>query len=780
MRHAVCGFFFTFVVIFSFSYYFMDNALLIYRRLKTAADTVLQGDDYLRVRTILRRARKNGHLGAEAPFFLDPVTFDLQTALICTQEIALSRPFLLCILLQHTLYEDTYSVEQARQDFGTDVGTILGGLAKVGNLVAETRHGVDLIENRGDDEVKNFTSLLLSFASDMRVVFILIANCVNQMRQIKDLGTLEDRRYVATQASRIYAPLAHKLGLYLIKSELEDLSLKYLNTDAYYMIRAKLSETKKKRDQYIEHFIQPIKARLEKEGLRFHIKGRTKSIHSIWQKMQKQRCEFEHIYDLFAIRIILDSQYENEKKDCWQVFSIVTDMYRPNPRRLRDWLSVPKPNGYESLHITVMGPEGKWVEIQIRTERMDDIAEHGFAAHWRYKGVKDSGARAEQWLADIRTALEQGDKAEPDAAKQNPFKVDLYSDDVFVFTPKGDLFKLPAGATVLDFAYRIHTNVGDHCTGARVSGRNMPIRTVLHNGDVVEVLTQTNQQPKADWLNIAVTTRAKAKIRSSINLQEQRSHQLARETLERRFHNRHVQPEESLLMRLLRRIGYRHINDFYSDIANEKVSPNDFVDQYLQFRAKENGETTEAVVQHSASEYKSPATTNTPQQSATVSGEQSATRHEDGGESPLIIGKGDIPGLDYTPAKCCNPVYGDSVFAFVTAARGITLHRADCPNAHRLRQQMSYRILPAQWAGNSTQRLPVTLRVVGHDNIGIVNNMTSIIAKQQNTLLRSIDISSSEDGLFSGTLVVQVPDDKTLRALIRKMQNIKGVKSVTR
>jgi len=757
----------------------MDTILSTYRQLRPLIYSVIQKEDYHRLRVALHLAGQNGQLKAAPPFFLNPIEFDLQTALICTQEIALSRSFVICILLQHTLSTNAYSIEQACADFGNDVATILGGLEKVKSLIESHRQGEDFITHRDDNEVKNFTSLLLSFAADMRVVFILIANCVNQMRLIRNLGTTEDRCYVATQASRIYAPLAHKLGLYLIKSELEDLSLKYLNHEVYYMIKNKLSETKKSRDQFIEHFIQPIRQRLEQEGLKFHIKGRTKSIHSIWQKMKKQQCEFEHIYDLFAIRIILDSSFENEKKDCWQVFSIVTDMYRPNPRRLRDWLSVPKPNGYESLHITVMGPEGKWVEIQIRTERMDDIAEHGFAAHWRYKGVKDSGARTEQWLADIRSALEQGDSTEKDASHQNPFKVDLYSEDVFVFTPKGDLFKLPAGATVLDFAYRIHTNVGDHCTGARVGGRNVPIRTTLNNGDVVEVLTQANQQPKPDWLNIAVTTRAKAKIRSSISLQEQRSHQLARETLERRFHNRHVQPEESLLMRLLRRIGYRHINDFYADIANEKVSTNDFVDQYIQFRARENGEAVNETLQHSAAEYKAITPAGVAQLGIT-NGEKNDVRTEDVSATPLIIGKGDIPGLDYSPARCCNPVFGDEVFAFVTASRGITLHRADCPNANRLRQQMGYRILPAQWAGGSSQRLPVTLHVVGHDDIGIVNNMTSIIAKQPNTNLRSIDIASSEDGLFSGTLLVQVLDDKTLRTLIRKLQNVKGVKSVSR
>jgi GTP pyrophosphokinase len=381
------------------------------------------------------------------------------------------------------------SIEQIEKDFGNEVAQIIRGLIKIN----------DLYSKNPSIETENFRDLLLSFAEDMRVIFIIIANRVNLMRQIKDKGTDKERKKVALEASRLYAPLAHKLGLYLLKSELEDLSLKYLEHDVYYMIKDKLNATKKTRDEYIHNFITPIKQKLSEAGLKFHVKGRTKSIHSIWQKMKKQKCQFEGIYDLFAIRIILDSPAEKEKQDCWQVFSIVTDMYRPNPKRLRDWLSVPKSNGYESLHTTVMGPDGKWVEIQIRTERMDEIAEKGLAAHWRYKGVKSSNERLEEWLKDIRQALET--QSSSDEQLVNQFKVDLYSDEVFVFTPKGDLFKLPKGSTVLDFAFQIHTNVGSHCSGGKVNGKNVPMRTKLQSGDQVEILTNQSQLPKRDWLN---------------------------------------------------------------------------------------------------------------------------------------------------------------------------------------------------------------------------------------------------------------------------------------
>ena len=491
------------------------------------------------------------------------------------------------------------------------------------------------------------------------------------------------------------------------------------------------------------------------------MKGRTKSIHSIWEKMKKQRCNFEGIYDLFAIRVILDSEPNKEKQDCWQVFSIITDMYRPNPKRMRDWLSVPKSNGYESLHITVMGPEGKWVEVQIRTERMDEIAERGLAAHWRYKGVKDSGARLEEWLKDIRAALEAPTGNDEQLVDQ--FKVDLYSDEVFVFTPKGDLFKLPKGATVLDFAYRIHTNVGSHCSGGRINGRNVPMRTRLQSGDQVEILTHPNQTPKRDWLNMAVTSKARAKIRQQLSEMEMKSVAIAKETLERRFRNRKVEYEESTMMRLLKRLGYKHVNDFYHAIGEGVLDVNEFIDKYIEAQKRDNGELQDTGPAHSAGEYV-----------------QMFNEQEDLHNKDVLVIDNNIKGVEYSMARCCNPVYGDKVFGFVTAGRGIKVHRADCPNARRLREQMPYRVIQARWAGKGSSLYPVTLRVVGNDDIGIVNNITSIIAKEQNVMLRSIDIKSSEDGLFAGTLTIQIDDLNKLKLLVKKIQGVKGVKNVSR
>ena len=672
------------------------------------------------------------------------------TAVIAATEINVGRAAIISILLHGCVASGSVSIEEVEKEFGGEIAKIIHGLIRVNQLYARNT----------SIETDNFRSLLLSFAEDMRVVFIIIADRVNLMRQIKDRGTDEERRKVALEASQLYAPLAHKLGLYTIKSELEDLSLKYLEHDAYYMIKDKLNETKRARDAYIARFIQPIQEKLEQEGLKFHIKGRTKSIHSIWQKMKKQKCGFENVYDLFAIRIILDSPLDKEKQQCWQVYSIVSDMYKPNPKRLRDWLSVPKSNGYESLHTTVMGPEGRWVEIQIRTERMDDIAEHGLAAHWRYKGVKGGGTRLEEWLADIRSSLEGG--ATSDEQLVDQFKVDLYSDEVFVFTPKGDLFKLPKGATVLDFAFQIHTGVGSRCTGGKVNGKNVPMRTRLQSGDQVEILTSPHQSPKRDWLKMVITSKAKTKIRQSLHEEETRAASFAKETLSRKLRNKKIEYDEASINRLIVKMGYKYINEFYKAIQEEVIDVNDFIERYAESIGK-------------GSESQSDETT-------TVSAENFVQQPSDQEEreikDELIIDQ-NVKGVEYSLAKCCSPIYGDPIFGFVTLNRGIKIHRLDCPNAAHLRNNKGYRIIRAKWAGKGNSQYAITLHVVGKDDIGIVNNITSIINKEKNVLLRSISINS-KDGLFQGTLTVQIDEIKQLEALIKKLSTVKGVKKVSR
>jgi len=719
----------------------------LYRRLLQLSGDTLQKDDCHKLKTHLMKAVAEGNLPRNA-FGMNPIIKDMQTAVIVAEEIGMKRASILGIMLHESVKGGLCTLESVRQKYGEDVAGIIRGLVKINELYAKS----PTIES------ENFRNLLLSFAEDMRVILIMIADRVNLMRQIKDTQNLEARTEVANEAAYLYAPLAHKLGLYKLKSELEDLSLKYTDRSIYYHIKDKLNETKASRDAYIAKFIEPIQRKLEEAGLKFHMKGRTKSIHSIYQKMKKQKCPFEGVYDLFAIRIILDSPLDREKQECWQVYSIVTDMYMPNPKRLRDWLSVPKSNGYESLHTTVMGPQGKWVEVQIRTERMDDIAERGLAAHWRYKGVKgESGL--DEWLTTIRETLENADS---DLEVMDQFKLELYEDEVFVFTPKGDLYKMPKGATVLDFAFAIHTKLGSRCIGARVNGKNVQLRQPLHSGDQVEVMTSSTQTPKRDWLNIVTTSKARTKIRQALKEMEARQTEFAKETLERKFKNRKVDYDEAVMMRLIKKLGYKTVTEFYQDIAVEKLDANDVLDRFLELKKKET-EVSENIVYRSAEGYSLQA----PADDQTFK------------DDVLVIDQ-NLKGLDFKLAKCCNPIYGDEVFGFVTITGGIKIHRCDCPNAREMHARFPYRIVKARWAGKSQgKQYPITLRIIGHDDIGIVTNITSIISKESHILLRSIGIDS-HDGLFSGMLTVMVDDTSNLEALIKKLRTVKGVKQVSR
>ena len=673
---------------------------------------------------------------------------DMQTAVIVAEEIGMKRASILGIMLHESVKNHLCSLASVQAEYGEDVAGIIRGLVKINELYAKS----PTIES------ENFRNLLLSFAEDMRVILIMIADRVNLMRQIKDSENEEARQQVSNEAAYLYAPLAHKLGLYKLKSELEDLSLKYTEHDVYYHIKDKLNATKASRDKYIAAFIEPIQKKLEQAGLKFHMKGRTKSIHSIYQKMKKQKCPFEGVYDLFAIRIIIDSPIEKEKQECWQVYSIVTDMYMPNPKRLRDWLSVPKSNGYESLHTTVMGPEGKWVEVQIRTERMDDIAERGLAAHWRYKGVKGETG-LDEWLTTIRETLENADS---DLDVMDQFKLELYEDEVFVFTPKGDLYKLAKGATVLDFAFTIHSKLGCKCIGAKVNGKNAQLRQILNSGDQVEIMTSNTQTPKRDWLNIVTTSKARTKIRQALKEIEARQVQFAKETIERKFKNRKLEYDEATMMRLIKKLSYKTVTEFYQDIADEKLDANSILDKYVEMKKKET-EAQQDITYRSAETYSIQA----PADDKTFK------------DDVLVIDQ-NLKGLDFKLAKCCNPIYGDDVFGFVTINGGIKIHRTDCPNAKEMRARFAYRIVKARWAGKSQgKQYPITLRIVGHDDIGIVTNITSIINKESSITLRSISIDS-HDGLFSGMMTVMVDDTSKLELLVKKIKTVKGVKQVNR
>ena len=672
-----------------------------------------------------------------------------QTADILTEEIGLKGDAIEAVKLIPDIEAGNITVEEVEKQHGESVARILRGLSRIQQLY----------EKNPAVESENFRNLLLSFAEDMRVILIMIANRVNLMRQIRDTDNQEAKIEVSQEAAYLYAPLAHKLGLYKLKSELEDLSLKYMEHDAYYHIREKLSATKAARDAYIERFIKPVEEKVKAAGIKCHIKGRTKSIHSIWQKMKKQKCPFEGVYDLFAIRIIIDCPQEQEKMQCWQAYSIVTDMYQPNPKRLRDWLSVPKSNGYESLHITVLGPEQKWVEVQIRTERMDEIAERGVAAHWRYKGVKgESGL--DEWLTGIRNMLEHSEGMEA----MDQFKMELYEDEVFVFTPRGDLFKFPAGATVLDFAYHIHSKIGNQCTGGRINGRVVPIRQELKSGDQVEILTSANQKPRQEWLNIVKTSRAKSKIRLALKETQVKDGLFAKEMLERKFRNRKIEQDEGTMFHVIKKMGFKEVSEFYKQIADGVLDTNAVIDKFLELKEAEKVVTGDNVAR-SASEFEL--------DESKIAGLNQAVN-----DDVLVIDR-NLKGLDYQLAKCCSPIYGDPVFGFVTISGGIKIHRMDCPNAPELRRRFGYRIVKAKWSGKGSSQYSITLRIIGNDDIGIVNNLTSIISKDEKLVLRSINIDS-HDGLFSGTLVVMINDNTRLEALIKKLRTVRGVKQVER
>ena len=720
----------------------------LYKRLLQSAGESISREDCRKLKAHLINAVQSNCLQRNN-FGMNPIIRNLQTAAIVSEEMGMKRASILGIMLHDTVKNSFCSIEHIHREYGEDVAGIIQGLVKTNELYAKSP----------TVESENFRNLLLSFAEDMRVILIMIADRVNIMRQIKDSPNESDRIQVANEAAYLYAPLAHKLGLYKLKSELEDLSLKYTHKDVYYEIKDKLNETKASRDKYIAAFIKPVKQKLDAAGLKFSIKGRTKSIHSIWNKMQKQHTPFENIYDLFAIRIILDSPRDKEKQECWQVYSIITDMYQPNPKRLRDWLSIPKSNGYESLHITVMGPEGRWVEVQIRTQRMDEIAERGLAAHWRYKGVKgESGL--DEWLTSVREALEH---SENDSMKiMDQFKMDLYEDEVFVFTPKGDLFKLAKGSTVLDFAFHIHTKLGCKCIGAKVNGKNVQLRQVLNSGDQVEITTSNTQTPKQDWLNIVTTSKARTKIRQALKEITAKQSEFAKETLERKFKNRKMEYDESIMMRLIKKLGFKTVTDFYQKIADETLEVNDILDKYTELQKKET-DNHDDIVYRSAEGY-----------NMQVLQDDKTTK-----EDVLVIDR-NLKGIDFKLAKCCNPIYGDDVFGFVTISGGIKIHRTNCPNAAQMMERFGYRIVKARWAGKSSgSQYPITLRVVGHDDIGIVTNITSIISKENGITLRSIGIDS-HDGLFSGTLTVMVGDTGRLEALIKKLRTVKGVKQVSR
>ena len=719
-----------------------------FRELRIALADDLSYPEIRRIEDIIKGGIAAGKAHRDK-YGINPSVRHLNTALLLSRYVGADRNMIIATLLYQICSDDYFSLEDVKAEFGDDVRSIIHGLKNV----------ADLYKKQTTQRDENFSKLMMAFAENIRVIIIMI---VDRRALMKGINHHPNQKFVfdiASESLYLYAPLAHRLGLYKIKSELEDMSLKYTNRDLYTQIAHKLNESKQERDKYIAEFIAPIKKKLEDDGFKFEIKGRTKSIYSIWNKMRKQNAELKDIYDLFAIRIIIDTPLKNERSDCWKAFAIVTDMFKPNPSRLKDWISIPKSNGYESLHTTVTGPGQRWVEVQIRTQRMDEIAEKGLAAHFKYKGVK-SEKSLDDWMANVRDLLETSGKDTPEIMKK--MNMDVYDKEVFIFTPKGDLFRLPLGATILDFAFAIHSKIGCTCIGGKVNGKTHKINYELKNGDTVEVLTSSTQQPKQQWLSIVTTSKAKNKIRQSLNEISNRSAEFAKELLQRRFKNRKIEIEEAILTKVIKRLGYKTATDFYNEISSEKLDIGQIVDSYVALKEKED-ETQQIASSRSAQEF-------VMQPPALSSSESSDV---------VIIGEG-IKGINFKLSKCCMPIQGDDIMGFIASDGAIKIHKRGCPNARHLMNRYPYRTIKAAWSeivgGN---QFAVPLSIIGNDDIGIVNNITSLITKEKSVSLRSIAIDSN-DGLFQGRLVVGVNDTVSLNNLIKKITAIKGVKDVRR
>lgn len=704
-------------------------------------------DDVHYLQSLIRSGVKAGVYHRDK-YGINPVIRTLRTAELLHDNIAPDRNMTIAILVYNLCRLGHVSEKEITEMFGDDVARLVHGLIKISKIYKK--------QSAVEDE--NFRKLLVTLAQDIRVVMIMIVDRRGLMSYINNHEDEKFVRDISLESRYLYAPLAHKLGLYQIKTDFEDLSLKYLQRDVYNKIAQRLNETKVERDKYIEKFTAPIKNVLQREHIKCHMKGRTKSINSIWNKMKTKQVDFNDIYDLFAIRIIIDTPKEYEKRDCWYTYSLIGDIYQANPARMRDWISMPKSNGYESLHGTFKGKDDKWVEVQIRSERMDEIAEMGLAAHWRYKGVKTDGGGIDQWMQNVREVLEEGSKNRMDLIRD--MHANLYDEEVFVFTPRGDVFRFPKGATVLDFAFRIHSRIGCQCIGAKIDGKNQKINYKLCSGDTVEILTSSTQVPRIDWMNIVKTSRARNKIRLALNEARTKKADMGRELLHRRFKNRKIEIDEPTMSRFINKKGYKTITDFFVDVNDEKVDIVVLVDEYLDFVAKQQESTKphetaqNFVLQHKADE------------------------DDHGADDILVIGN-NVKGINYKLSKCCNPIYGDSIVGFIASDGAIKIHRRDCGNVKHLIEKYPYRIIRSQWSGKLGKQYAVTLKVVGNDDIGIVANITSLINKEGDTMLRSVSINSI-GGIFEGFLVIGINSLDMLDALIKKIKNLKGVKDVQR
>jgi GTP pyrophosphokinase len=721
-----------------------------YVNLIKTSQSFLKDEDAKIIRDALDEAisfYKNEKLPSDEPF----VIHQLDVARIIVEEIGLATKSILAALLYDLVRREKITLIHVEKKYGKKVKEIIDGLLKVFELRA----------NEESYEPENFRKLLLTISNDVRVILIRIAILLDEMRRMNYMPK-DYQVKTSMQTFSLYAPLAHRLGLYSIKSELEDLSMKYTEGQTYRSIIKKLKNTTARRNRYIKKFTDPLKERLEENGFTYEIKGRTKSVYSIWKKMKNQNVPFEQVYDIFAIRIILDSSPKQEKSDCWRVYSLVTDVYRPNPERLRDWISIPKSNGYESLHTTVIGPEGKWVEVQIRSKRMDEIAEKGYAAHWKYKGIKGDQA-FDKWMGKIREVLEDGETTASELIDN--FRIDLKAKEIFVFTPRGDLLKLPEGSTVLDFAFDIHSEVGARCTGAVINNRNVSIKHPLHNGDRVEIITSKKQKPKTDWLSAVVTSKAKAKIRQSLKEEQKKEADVGRELFKRRLKNWKIPYNQEIVNQLLKYYNIKEATDFFAKLGNEAIDIGEVKEIITELRNDQKSEASAGSAQKNTKE-------DTEEQ-------QKQPKEVEDTKDYIIIGE-ELKGIDYKLAKCCNPIYGDDIVGYVTKTEGVKIHRASCKNAQKLISSHNYRVIDVKWRKSAEkQAFQTKIKVSGIDEIGIVNKISDIISNHMKVKMRSVSFDT-DNGLFEGYINLFVENTKRLDALIRRLKKEKAILKVTR
>jgi GTP pyrophosphokinase len=715
-----------------------------YRALLRALKTKLKKGDKEQVRHAFELAadahrdmrRKSGE-----PYILHP----LAVAQITVQEIGLGVTSAICALLHDTVEDTELTLKDIEREFGTQCAHIIDGLTKISTVLEET--------NTSTKQAENFKKILLTLAEDPRVILIKLADRLHNMRTLDSMSR-EKQLKIASETVFIYSPLAHRLGLYNIKSEMEDLTLKYTEPEVYFGIAQKLKESKRERNRYVNEFIKPLKERLTAEGFDFEIFGRPKSIHSIWNKMKKKGVSFEEVYDLFAIRILLHSAPENEKADCWRAYSIITDFYMPSTERLRDWLSNPKSNGYEALHTTVMGPGGRWVEIQIRSERMNEIAEKGLAAHWKYKEGASQESKFDQWFNQIRELLGNTDSNTLDFLQD--FKLNLFAEEIYVYTPKGDLKTLPTGASALDFAFSIHTDIGSRCIGAKVNYKLVPISHKLRTGDQVEIITSGKQKPSEDWLNFVVTAKAKSKIKDALKEEKRTVAQDGKEMLERKLDRLGVPLNNANIVELSQYFKVNSQLDLYYQIARKNIDLRELG------RFEVNGDKLEA-----------PRPEKLPRPPQDIPDRQPRK------DAELIIFGENADKIEYKLAQCCQPIPGDDVFGFITSSEGLKIHRTNCPNAAQLLSHYGHRVVKTKWAKNKEISFLTGLRIIGLDDVGIINKITNIISGELKINISALTIESQE-GLFDGVIKVFIHDKEELDELANRLTKLNGIHSVSR